>query len=202
MVVRYGDSNMKETIKGVLEDIADSQPNLHSEASREMIANLITAALKSKDDLGVDEYPYSSDFGDKEREVEKAKWVCSFCGKNTYNVDFDYIGSEYNHLGCELEVEMREKNWLQEKHEDKVFNQAAFGDSKDLTEAKIQANSDHNDGWVKKHYEDKLSEAIVDNKKEKYIYESPDGGKTVYRRKFGEDKRELVDTKEWKKKLS
>ena len=46
MVVRYGDSNMKETIKGVLEDIADSQPNLHSEASREMIANLITAALK------------------------------------------------------------------------------------------------------------------------------------------------------------
>ena len=31
---------------------------------------------------------------------------------------------------------------------------------------------------------------------EKYIYESPDGGKTVYRRKFGEDERELVTN--WK----
>ena len=41
-----------------------------------------------------------------------------------------------------------------------------------------------------------LSEEIVDNKDEKYIYESPDGGKTVYRRKFGEDERELVTN--WK----
>ena len=89
----------------------------------------------------------------------------------------------------------REKNWLQKKHEDKVFggdtgidadfNEAVFGDSKDLTEARIQSD-----------YKNKLSEEIVDNKDEKYIYESPDGGKTVYRRKFGEDKREIVTN--WK----
>ena len=42
----------------------------------------------------------------------------------------------------------------------------------------------------------KLAEEIVDNKEEKYIFESPDGGKTVFKRKFGSDKRELV--KDWK----
>jgi len=43
----------------------------------------------------------------------------------------------------------------------------------------------------------KLSEEIVDNKDEKYIYESPDGGETIFKRKVGSDKRELV--KNWEK---
>ena len=41
-------------------------------------------------------------------------------------------------------------------------------------------------------YRKKLSEEIVDNKAKKYIYESPDSGKTIYRREFGTDKKELV----------
>ena len=42
----------------------------------------------------------------------------------------------------------------------------------------------------------KLAEEIVDNKDEKYIYESPDGGKTVFRRPFSEydtSKKEEID---------
>ena len=41
-----------------------------------------------------------------DKEKERAKWVCEICGENTFEVDFDYLGSEYNHLGCELEIEM------------------------------------------------------------------------------------------------
>ena len=41
----------------------------------------------------------------------------------------------------------------------------------------------------------RLAEEIVDTTDKKYIYESPDGGKTIYRRGLGEDKRELV--KDW-----
>jgi len=41
-------------------------------------------------------------------------------------------------------------------------------------------------------YQRKLSEEIVDNKDVKYIYESPDGGKTIYRREFGSDEKELI----------
>ena len=65
---------------------------------------------------------------DEHREI----WVCELCGKNTYDVDWEYIGTGTNHLGCELELEMnidkktydkmsnavdvREKKWLQKNH--------------------------------------------------------------------------------------
>ena len=39
---------MKQLIKDVLEDIAKGQPNLESEAARDMIANLIMVGIKSK----------------------------------------------------------------------------------------------------------------------------------------------------------
>ena len=38
----------------------------------------------------------------------------------------------------------------------------------------------------------KLSEEIVDDKSKKYIYESPDGGKTIYRREFMKSEREII----------
>ena len=37
-------------------------------------------------------------------------WVCDICGKDTSEIDYDYIGSGTNHLGCELEIEMGEKH--------------------------------------------------------------------------------------------
>ena len=85
-------------------------------------------------------------FPEAKNYCSKKAWICSICGKNTYDVDWDYIGSNTNHLECELENEMKNK----------------------------------------------LSEEIVDNKDIKYIYESPDGGKTIYRREFGSDEKELV----------
>ena len=53
---------------------------------------------------------------------------------------------------------------------------------------------------TKQQYKNLLSEQIVDNKGEGYIYESPDGGKTVYRREFGSDKKELVKLSDEKRK--
>jgi uncharacterized protein YhfF len=38
---------MKQLIKNILEDVSAGQPNLESEAAREMIANLIMAGIKS-----------------------------------------------------------------------------------------------------------------------------------------------------------
>ena len=32
-------------------------------------------------------------------------WKCDLCGKNTHEVDYDYLGSGTNHLKCELEYE-------------------------------------------------------------------------------------------------
>ena len=38
---------MKQLIKDILEDISKGQPNLESDAAREVVANLIVAGIKS-----------------------------------------------------------------------------------------------------------------------------------------------------------
>jgi hypothetical protein len=32
-------------------------------------------------------------------------WKCDICGKNTHEVDYDYLGNGTNHLQCELKLE-------------------------------------------------------------------------------------------------
>ena len=94
----------------VLEDMSKGQINLESEAARKTIANTIIAAIKTNKkgwflDLStLDGKPKLT-----EEETEKVKWVCEICGNNTFEVEYDYIGSGYNHLICELEQEISSK---------------------------------------------------------------------------------------------
>ena len=96
----------------VLEDMSKGQINLESEAARKTIANSILVAMKTNNN-GKGWFLDLSTLDGKakltEEETEKAKWVCEFCGKTTFHVDYEYIGSNYNHLGCELEQEMSSK---------------------------------------------------------------------------------------------
>ena len=39
-------------------------------------------------------------------------WTCELCGKNTHEVDYDYLGNDRNHLKCELEHETADKEQL------------------------------------------------------------------------------------------
>ena len=231
---------MKQLIKDVLEDMSTGQINLESEASRELIANTIIANIKTNNgrkgwvlDLSTLDSGPKLDTPIYEKSEEwkvKESWVCSICGKNTYDVDWDYIGSGTNHLGCELESEMkgdkrvtkdrrkddrREKNYSQKKHEDKVFGKDghrehpynSFVRSKEdlqkqvyveMTTDGLPEGGDPQAVRDSKAWVDKLTEEIVSDNDTGYIYESPDGGKTVYKRKEGSDKRELV--KDWEKK--
>ena len=191
---------MKQLIKDVLEDMSQDQINLASETARETIATVIISAIRASDKGWYLDLDHSEEREKKDKKIleshmigeQKARdsWVCEICGKSTYEVEYDYIGTGTNHLGCELEDEKRkgdrrEKNWSQKKHEDKVFG-----------------NDEHREypynSFVRNKEEvDKLAEEIVSDNDTGYIYESPDGGKTVYKRKEGSDKRELV--KDWKK---
>ena len=38
-------------------------------------------------------------------------WECEHCGEDTSNVDYDYIGSGYNHLQCDLKEEEEKHEW-------------------------------------------------------------------------------------------
>ena len=48
----------------------------------------------------------------EEKELSKEYldyWTCDLCGKNTHEVDYDYLGNGTNHLKCELEKELEEE---------------------------------------------------------------------------------------------
>ena len=98
---------------------------------------------------------------------EEDKWICEICEKSTYDVEDDYIGSGTNHLGCELKIEMGEK------------------DDKTLYE-------DMGDGHLIKGSNIK-TEGFEFPTKGNWIYESTDGGETIYRRKMGKDNREKIE---------
>ena len=90
---------MKQIIQDVLDDMSNSQVNLGSSAARKMVSTLISTALESKGSY--------KEYTDYELDEQKARatWVCEICGENTFDVDYDYVGSGTNHLGCELKTE-------------------------------------------------------------------------------------------------
>jgi len=44
-------------------------------------------------------------------ELYPPVWECEHCGEDTSNVDYDYIGSGYNHLQCDLKEEEEKHEW-------------------------------------------------------------------------------------------
>ena len=202
---------MKQIIKDVLDDMSDSQINLASDTARETVSSLISAALKTKGTY--------TEYDDSEIEEQEARatWVCEICGENTFEVDYDYLGSGTNHLGCELEVESNNTAGINpniaedidETDKDKKVN---WFDDDDITEGlkrakelSQQALDEGARSLQKQLYTEmtsdglpeggdtqavleshKLADEIVDNQKGKWIYESPDGGKTVFRRPFSD----------------
>ena len=187
---------MKKLIRQVLDELGDTQINLGNKAARETIASLLSATLKEKG-----EYTEYTKADVKEQE-HKEQWVCKICGQSSYDLDWDYIGSGTNHLSCEVRLELDEKK--RNGHREYPYN--SFVRNKgEADKLKVQAKSPYNDGWTRQYYKekenakqiiDKLSEEIVSNNDTGYIYETPDGGKTVFRRDVGSDKRELVEN--WK----
>ena len=137
--------------------------------------------------------------GDKE---EEAKWVCEHCDESTFEVDYDYIGSNYNHLQCDLK---------ETKHFANDFHEGKDGDnnyvySGDLKDAQQQAYNELSADGLPPGGDaqatrdaNKLAEEIAGGSVDLgYIFESPDGGETIYRRKVGESERELISKENWK----
>jgi len=227
---------MKQIIKDVLDDMSHSQVNLGSDAARNMVSTLISAALKTKGTY--------TEYGDDEIEEQNARatWVCSICGENTFEVDSDYIGSGTNHLGCELKSQEEIDEYIEDIDEqayaqgrgssktvqtlddgggithrenepelkfdpitEELYTDEPYkGLPEGLKRAKELSQEAIKEGIQKQAYMEmtsdglpeggdtqavleshKLADEIVDNKG-KWIYESPDGGKTVFRRPFAD----------------
>ena len=157
---------MRQIIKDVLNIHGEMNVNLTSDTARDVIAIEIIEKLKKKG--------FYTEYRKDELEKREAKkgWVCQTCGKSTFETDYDYLVHPKLHLGCALEEELK---------------------GKDIKEQYLTASAEYyKDEKRMKSLVNKLSEEIIDNKDVKYIYESPDGGKTLYRREFGSDEKELI----------
>ena len=286
---------MKQIIMDVLDDMSDGQVNLGSSSARKMVSTLISTALESKGCY--------TEYDDSEIEEQNARatWVCSICGENTADVDYDYLGSGTNHLGCELKSQEEIDKYVEDIDE-QAYAQGRGSSHRVVDDAGVDIKTgkyvgggiqgseevdgmytdEEVKGWEKavgykepklkfdsitedlytdepyeglpqestpnnpnphgeddfatptKHFADgfhegrwedddiqkqayiemtsdglpvggdaqavleshKLADEIVDNQKGKWIYESPDGGKTVFRRPFADydmSKKEEID---------
>ena len=81
------------------------------------------------------------------------QWECDHCGENTHEVEYDYLGNNRNHLGCELKAE---------------------------------------DESVQVDEQMELFPELVS-----WIYESPDGGETITKRKSGDDYTKRILVTDW-----
>ena len=91
---------IREELKSIKDDLKTyiNQNKLTDETSKEYVEALI-----SNIKLGtINEEILSKEYLDY--------WTCDHCGKNTHEIDYDYLGNGTNHLECELKLEMGEKN--------------------------------------------------------------------------------------------
>jgi len=158
---------MKQIIMDVLNDMSHSQVNLGSNAARKMVSTLISTALKSKGCY--------TEYDDSEVEEQNARetWVCSICGKNTADVDYDYLGSGTNHLSCELKQESQEVEEIEITGHDhgKVWPGTDAIQKQIYNEMTSDGLPEGGDAQavLESH---KLADEIVDNQEGKWIYES------------------------------
>ena len=192
---------MEKLIETVLEELRDT--NLHSAAGRQAVVKAIMKKIRSKTGwyLNMNTIDGERVPGETDKE-EEAKWVCEHCGESTFEVEYDYIGSNYNHLQCDLK---------ETKHFANDFHDGKDGDnnyvySGDLKDAQQQAYNELSADGLPPGGDaqatrdaNKLAEEIAGGSVELgYIFESPDRGETLYRRKVGESKRELISKEEFK----
>ena len=192
---------MEKLIEDVLEELRDT--NLHSAAGRQAIVRGIMKEIRSGKGffLNMNSIDGERVPGQTDKE-EEAKWVCEHCGESTFYVEYDYIGSGANHLQCDLK---------ETKHFADDFHEGKDGDndyvySGDLKDAQQQAYNELSADGLPPGGDaqatrdaNKLAEEIAGGSVDLgYIFESPDGGETIYRRKVGESERELISKENWK----
>jgi len=189
---------MEKLIETVLEELRDT--NLHSAAGRQAIVRGIMKEIRSGKGffLNMNSIDGERVPGETDKE-EEAKWVCKHCGESTFYVEYDYIGSGANHLQCDLK---ETKHFADDFHEGKDGDYVYSGDLKDAqqqaySELSADGLPSGGDAQVTRDA-NKLAEEIAGGSADLgYIFESPDGGETLYKRKVGESKRELISKKDF-----
>tara|TARA_Y100000593_G_scaffold67_1_gene201 strand:+ start:440 stop:712 length:273 start_codon:yes stop_codon:yes gene_type:complete len=89
-------SEILKEIKKLRKEVKEVKNILTDETSKKYVQALIDNVSKKDEEMLSKEY--------------LEYWTCEHCGEHTHEVDYDYLGNGTNHLGCELKLEMGEKN--------------------------------------------------------------------------------------------
>lgn len=116
-----------------------------------------------------------------------------------------YPEESHNYTEEELDAMCDKAKSDEEKDQCREYNlrEAEYYNKRAELDAKVQAESSYNDGWTREHYEAIVEEfSRNDPTRLKYeggwVYESPDGGKTVTKRKPGSTEKIVVQKEEKK----
>ena len=175
---------MKKIIKNVLEDLARSQLNFESESARETIASLLASTLKSKGCY--------TEYDDSETTDEYNPDTEGMTGHDHGMVWKHDLGGSYLEPMKQEIIDIPNDMKLGEKIrsiKEQIYREMTAdglpegGDTRAVLESQ------------------KLAEEIVNGKNDSWIYESPDGGKTVFRRMSGSyDSKDKLEI-DWETKL-
>jgi uncharacterized protein (UPF0335 family) len=99
-------SRIEKEIKKIREDLKEIKSDLKTfltdETSKDYVQQLIDNVNKGNlnvgDSLTEEEESLHQEYLDQ--------WTCDICGKYTHEVEYDYLGSNRNHLDCELKDEI------------------------------------------------------------------------------------------------
>jgi len=212
---------MKQIIKDVLNDMSESQINLASEAARDTISSLISATLKTKgcyteySDAEIEEQAAKESWvcdicGQSTYDVEY-----DYIGSGANHLqcelelqlspelhpDPDDIPRVVDDAGVDIETGKyvggsEEIDGAYTPDEYEGWEKAVgYNEDDDIPEGLKRAKELSREA-MEEGLKRQLSEEIIDNKDEKFIYESTDGGKTIYKRKFGETEKKIHKEKD------
>jgi len=91
-------NNIREDIKQIKNDVK----MLTDETSKDYVQALI-------DNVNEDDLDVGDSLSEEQEELSKEyldQWTCDICGEYTHEVEYDYLASNRNHLGCELKKEI------------------------------------------------------------------------------------------------
>ena len=106
-------SEILKEIKKLIKEVKEVKNILTDETSRDYVQALIDNNLV----CNYSGLPSTKSYGDnssiKNEELSQEyldQWTCDICGEHTHEVEYDYLGSNRNHLGCELREEINIKH--------------------------------------------------------------------------------------------
>ena len=91
-------SKIEKEIKKIREDLKEIKSDVQALLDNDLVCNY----------SGL---PSTKSYKNEELSQEYLdQWTCDICGEHTHEVEYDYIGSNFNHLGCELKEEINIKH--------------------------------------------------------------------------------------------